>query len=66
MSQYLRSQERTLDHISFAGLESEYQPLFSQIFEKLQSLAQPLDTRLPKLYELHRKYVSQDFIVERF
>ena len=66
MSQYLRSLERNWDQISFAGLESEYQPLFSHIFEKLQSLAQPLDTRLPKLYELHRKYVSQDFIIERF
>ena len=66
MSSYLRTVEKTWNLLSFSGLETQYQSLFSRIAELLQSLEEPWDIRLEKLYALHRKYVAQSFIKERF
>lgn len=66
MSSYLRTVEKTWNLLSFSGLETQYQSLFARIAELLQSLEEPWDVRLEKLYALHRKYVAQSFIKERF
>ena len=52
--------------MEFSQLEPEFQLLFEQIVKQAQTLKQPLQARLDKLYALHRKYVAQGFIKERF
>lgn len=66
ISSYLRALEKNWNLISFSSLEEQFQPLFSSLAEKAKSLEQPLNVRLQKLYTLHRKYVAQAFIKERF
>lgn len=66
ISHYLRALEKNGNQIDFSLLEPEFQALFPRIVEQLQKQEQPLDLRLEKLYSLHRKYVAQSFIQERF
>lgn len=66
ISHYLRALEKNGNQIDFSLLEPEFQALFPRIVEQLQKQEQALDVRLEKLYALHRKYVAQSFIQERF
>ena len=66
ISSYLRQLEKQGGLMEFSQLEPEFQLLFEQIVKQAQTLEQPLQARLDKLYALHRKYVAQGFIKERF
>lgn len=65
-SSYLRQLEKQGGLMDFSQLESEFQPVFESLIQQAQALEQPVSARLEKLYALHRKYVAQKFITERF
>lgn len=65
-SPYLRAIEKNWNLIDFSQLEESNQEVFPSILAQLAHQVQPLNQRLEKLYLLHKKYVAQDFIVERF
>lgn len=65
-SAYLRRKEQEGGILEISELEPENRELLKVIFEKLQSSTIDAHERLQKLWKLHRAYVSQGFIKDRF
>ena len=66
VSAYLRELERQETLIDFDRLEDENKALFDKILQVAFQFAKSPQERLNILYNLHKKYVAQDFIVQRF
>ena len=52
--------------LDISKLEPENVALLETVFEKLKKKSYDYQKRLEKLWKLHRRYVDQDFIQERF
>jgi len=65
-SPYLETQDRNWGPIEFAQLEPENALVIRTIYDALKRLSYDPQKRLEKLWDLHRTYVSQRFITERF
>ncbi|CAN5128243.1 hypothetical protein BH11PAT4_BH11PAT4_1040 [soil metagenome] len=65
-SDHLREIERTGEALDVQKMDTERVFLMEKILKDLESHALDPDIKLAKLQELHRKYVAQDFIAERF
>lgn len=64
--EYLRQIDQTGEALLIKKLNNHNQALLEKIAIKLDSFPDARDSRLHKLWELHKKYVSQPFITERF
>ncbi|MDO8571827.1 MAG: ATP-binding protein [bacterium] len=65
-SDYLRKKDQEGGSLDVELLEKENKKLLSQISDQLSNMSPDYHSRLQKLYNLHRRYVAQDFIRERF
>jgi len=65
-SNYLRTKDKEGGALEISQLEKENIELLATIYEKLSCLTPDYQKRLRKLYDLHRRYVTQEFIKERF
>ncbi|MEK7187281.1 MAG: ATP-binding protein [Patescibacteria group bacterium] len=65
-SQYLRDKDREGGSLEVEKLETENRELLQTIAKKLFSIMPDCQKRLENLFELHRKYVGQASITERF
>jgi CO dehydrogenase maturation factor len=65
-SEYLRTKDQEGGQLDIAKLEPENLDLLETVFNKLQNSSSNNQERLQKLWDLHRKYVAQDFIKDRF
>lgn len=65
-SEYLRTKDQECGELDITKLELENIDLLEIIFDKLKNNSNNSQERLKKLWALHRTYVSQDFIKERF
>jgi CO dehydrogenase maturation factor len=65
-SKYLRKKDQEGGALDVNLLEKENRELLAMIHEKIFSIMPDCQARLQKLYELHRRYVAQNFIRERF
>jgi CO dehydrogenase maturation factor len=65
-SEYLRTKDQEGGLLEIEKLEPENKGLLEVIFRKLQHVSGNHQERLKKLWNLHRTYVDQDFIKERF
>jgi len=65
-SEYLRIKDQEGGQLDVAMLEPENKKTIEVIANKLFSIQPDYTARLQRLYELHRRYVAQDFIRERF
>lgn len=65
-SDYLRKKDRDGGALDIELLEKDNKELLAQILNRLIDIKPDHNSRLKKLYNLHRRYVAQDFIRERF
>ena len=65
-SEYLRNKDQEGGQLDIIKLEPENILLLEIIFKKLKSTPKNNQERLKQLWNLHRTYVRQDFITERF
>lgn len=65
-SEYLRQQDQKGGRLDVYGLEEQSRVVLGRIAEQLARSGVNSAQRLASLHELHRKYVAQAFIVERF
>lgn len=65
-SNYLRRKDQEGGSLDVELLEKENKDLLAKISDRLISINPDHKSRLQKLYNLHRRYVAQDFIRERF
>ena len=65
-SDYLRMKDQEGGALDISKLEPENVALLETVFEKLKKKSYDYQKRLEKLWKLHRRYVDQDFIQERF
>jgi len=65
-SEYVRSKDQEGGMLNVAMLEPENKETLQTIASKLLSIQPNYTARLQRLYNLHRRYVAQDFIRERF
>lgn len=65
-SDYLRRKDQEAGSLDVELLEKANKGLLGQILNRLVSMKLSHKSRLQKLYNLHRRYVAQDFIRERF
>ncbi len=65
-SEYLRRKDQEGGAVNPDLLEEDNKKLLHAIEAKLFSINPDYKKRLEKLYELHRRYVAQGFIVERY
>jgi len=65
-SDYLNERDKKGGLIQFDKLEVENKEVFKTIFEKLSNNLQDPNKRLKRIHELHKKYVAQLSITERF
>ena len=65
-SSYLKEHDRKGGEINFESLEEENKKVFQDLFKKLEKSKKDPNKRLNKIYELHKNYVSQSFIKDRF
>lgn len=65
-SPYLRQIEQDGSPMDIVELEPQNTELLSRIADRLSRVPRNHNERLKKLCELHRKYVAQGFITERF
>lgn len=63
---HIRKVDKSGEKIDIDKLNPKNKQLLEKIFKKLNSLPDSRNKRLSKLYELHKKYVSQAFIKDRF
>lgn len=63
---HIREVDRTEGKIDFDKLLIANQQLLKRISGKIDSLPDSRNSRLKKIYNLHKKYVSQAFIKDRF
>ncbi len=64
--EHIRHIDQTEESIDTEKLNDENRKLLDSIKTKLDSLPDSRNKRLAKLWELHRKYVAQAFVAERF
>ena len=65
-SEYLRQKDQEGGALNVDLLEDENKALLETIEKKLFSITPDHQKRLQKLYELHRRYVAQGFIADRY
>ncbi len=65
-SEYMRRKDQEGGAVNSDLLEDENKELLRAIEEKLFAVKPDYQERLKKLFELHRRYVAQGFIVERY
>jgi CO dehydrogenase maturation factor len=65
-SEYLRTKDQEGGELDITRLEPENIDLLEVIFNKLKNTSTNTQERLKKLWDLHRIYVAQGFIKERF
>lgn len=65
-SEYLRRKDQEGGSLDVGLLESENKKILADIQNKLFSMTPDHQTRLRKLFDLHRRYVAQGFIAERY
>lgn len=65
-SEYLRAKDQEGGTLDISMLEPENKATIATIANKLFSTKPDRTARLRRLHELHRRYVAQDFIRERF
>ena len=65
-SEYLRTHNRIGGALNIKELEKENMEVLKTIKDKLDENVVDPDIRLKKIHELHKKYVGQAFITERF
>jgi CO dehydrogenase maturation factor len=65
-SKYLRAKDQEGGQLDIAMLEPENKKTIEVIADKLFGIYPDHTARLQRLYDLHRRYVAQDFICERF
>ncbi len=65
-SEYLRTKDQEGGQLDIKKLEPENIDLLETVFNKLKNTSNNNQDRLRKLWDLHRTYVAQDFIKERF
>lgn len=65
-SEYMRQKDQEGGALNVDLLEDENKALLDTIQERLFSITPDHQKRLKKLYELHRRYVAQGFIAERY
>jgi len=65
-SEYMRKKDQEGGALDIDLLESENKALLETIKKKLFSVVPDHKRRLQKLFELHRRYVAQGFIAERY
>ncbi len=65
-SDYLRIKDQEGGALDIDLLEEGNKALLLDIFTHLQAVTPDHRARLQKLYDLHRRYVAQNFITERF
>ena len=63
---HLHSVDQGAESLSLGSLTEGNQELLDRIFAKLDSLPDSGQKRLEKLWSLHKKYVAQAFVRERF
>ncbi|MFN3188286.1 MAG: hypothetical protein ACK42D_01960 [Candidatus Paceibacteria bacterium] len=63
---HIRTIDQTGDRLDTKKLNKLNKNLLTTVAEKLDSLPDKRNERLKKLWELHRKYISQAFITERY
>jgi CO dehydrogenase maturation factor len=66
VSEYLRVKDQEGGRLDIAMLEPENKKTIKVIAGKLFSIQPDYAARLQRLYDLHRRYVAQDFIRDRF
>jgi CO dehydrogenase maturation factor len=63
---HIHEVDKTGEKIDIDKLNPKNKQLLEKIFKKLNSLPDSRNKRLSKLYELHKKYVAQAFVKDRF
>lgn len=63
---YIKEVERTDGKIDTDKILTANKQLLKQISNKLDSLPDSRNNRLKKIHDLHKKYVNQAFIKDRF
>lgn len=64
--EHIRQIEQNATPINIKSLNNSNQNLLALVYERLAVLPDARNTRLKKMWELHRKYVGQSFIKDRF
>lgn len=65
-SPYLRIKDQEGGALSFDDLEPKNQMIIKNVAERLSDMRVDQDSRLPHLFSLHKKYVSQASVRDRF
>lgn len=65
-SAYLEKQDKSWNPIRIEDMDDDNILVFAATFNVLKNLLYDPQKRLRKMWELHRTYVSQKFIIERF
>jgi len=65
-SEHIKEVEQGEATLDFNKLEQENQKVFTKISEMLASRPLSYNARLAKLHELHKRYVAQGYVKERF
>jgi CO dehydrogenase maturation factor len=65
-SSHLLRVDKGQEVLSVHSLERQDQEVFASLAKLLETHAIPMQERLPKLWELHKMYVNQDFVKDRF
>lgn len=65
-SAHLRAVDKGTEALDVSALSQEDQLVFEKIGRLAEEAAITAQERLPSLWELHRTYVGQDYIVQRF
>ena len=64
--EHIRTVDQETETLRLSSLQKENTELLEVLFSKLETLPDNRQKRLEKLWELHKKYISQDFVKERF
>lgn len=65
-SSYIRKHDKYGGKLDFEKLEEENKVIFESIFKLLKKNKKDPNFRLSKIVELHKKYISQNFIIKQF
>ena len=65
-SEHIREVEQGESELDFNKLEEGNKEVFSNVYKKLSNLNISYNERIEKLYKLHKKYIAQGHIKDRF
>ena len=65
-SQHLHNVDKGRESLDFDKLENISKDVFVELSRRLESIAIPAQDRLPKLWEIHKIYIGQDYVKKRF